>query len=314
MATRSRWRLLVLLGLLVATAGAFALTRWLENYEAPGVSPLLLGEEASAAGPFAVAIVPPTELDGMSRAEVIALRRDAAARDAKFFAPHYAPSDEVYGRISDGASWWGMEGQYIHGAGERSPDGPSEEARFLLNPLLLVGGGFTGLSIWNRRFRWRPGVDGASFAAAGIELQPSAQDLTLWSEERRAEVTYDVSAWIRAAAPLVDGPVRVERSQFELFPINAHALGFQYAAIDRQRTSNLEPAQTSEDPIQLRHHIHLGRSCRYFGGCNNASPRTPALDSIRLVELPATIAVRLWLAKPETIADDPDFLFTILLR
>lgn len=81
-----------------------------------------------------------------------------------------------------------------------------------------------------------------------------------------------------------------------------------------QRTRNLEPWNTSEDAVQLLHYIHLGRSCRYFGGCNNGSPRTPELDSIRLVELPATIAVRLWFAKPWSIADDPDFLFTIQLR
>lgn len=304
----------MLLGLLVAAVGAFGLARRLENYEAPGVSLLLLGEDASVAGPVAVAIVPPAELDGMSRAEVIALRREAAARDSSLFVPDYAPNDEVYGRISDGRPWWGMEGQYLHGAGERSPDGPSEEARFLLNPLLLVGGGFTGMSIWNRRFRWKPGVDGTSFAAAGIDLQPSARDLILWPDERRAEVTYDVSAWVRAAEPLVDGPVRAEGSDFNLYPINAHALGFQYAGIDLQRTRNLEPWKTSEDAVQLLHYIHLGRSCRYFGGCNNGSPRTPELDSIRLVELPATIAVRLWFAKPWSIADDPDFLFTIQLR
>ena len=312
MPKRPRRRVL-LLGLLAAAASAFVFVRWWEHYEPPGVPQLLLGADASVSGPVTVKIVPPIELDGMSRAEVIALRRDAAARDSQLFVPDYAPSQEVYGTIADRARWWGMEGQYLHGAGDHSPDGPSEEARFLLNPLLLVGGTFPGLSIWSRRFRWRPEVGRASFEAAGVELHPSPRDLTVWPKQRRAEVTYDVSAWLQAAAPLIEGTVSAKRSDFELAPINARALGFRYAAIDLERTSNLEP-RTSEDPIQLQHYIHLGRSCRAFGGCNNGSPRTPELDSIEMLGLPAEIAVRLWFGEPGSITDDPDFLFTVHLR
>ena len=60
----------------------------------------------------------------------------------------------MFGQVEDGRPWWGIEGQYFHGPGQRSIEGPSEESCFVLNPFLLVAVDFTGLTPWSPGFEW----------------------------------------------------------------------------------------------------------------------------------------------------------------
>jgi hypothetical protein len=102
---------------------------------------LALGEAANAEA-LEVEINPPAELDFLTREAVLQMRRNAVRQYPMLLAANYSPRPAVFGQIEDLAPWWGIEGQFFHGSGIRSIDGPAEESRFILNPYLLVAAEF----------------------------------------------------------------------------------------------------------------------------------------------------------------------------
>ena len=115
---------------------------------------LLIGREARIDGEYPIHLNSPADFDGLAFDEVCRLRREAVAEHASLVADGYRPSYGVFGQVQDGRPWWGIEGQYFHGPGERSIDGASEESRFVLNPFLLAAVDFTGLTPWSPNFNW----------------------------------------------------------------------------------------------------------------------------------------------------------------
>ena len=122
------------------------------------------------------------ELDRLSKADVLRLRRQAVMTQAPLLAADYVPSEAVFGQIVDGAPWWGIEGQFRHGPGPRSIEGPSEESRFILNPFLLVAPEFGGF--------W-PRLNDAEARDFPFTCYPHS--LVWWPREARAEASYSAA-------------------------------------------------------------------------------------------------------------------------
>jgi len=101
-------------------------------------SDVLVTGEAAPAGAVTIGLYDPIELDGMTRAEVEQLRTYYVDKHPELVR-EYTPSSAVFGQIVDGLPWWGVEGQFCDGPGERGIDGDSEEARWVINPFLLLG-------------------------------------------------------------------------------------------------------------------------------------------------------------------------------
>lgn len=310
MLKRVVWGVIVALVVLVIGLGVIV---W-RMQPAPNRNGLALGEDATV-GEVAIGLRPPVELDGLTRDEVYALRTAAVLAQPELMMGSYQPSDAVFGQIVDGLPWWGMVGQWYYGSGERSIEGPSEEARFIENPYLLLWAEFYGFSFYGAEaFAWSP-------AAADVV---SRDDFPLTCEvegvrwnprERRAEVTYDVTGCLATMNAYLVQPLTVEANgYFDLVGYNARDMNLNYLSVARADVVNVDRYGAWEDVVRIPHYIHQGGSCGYPGGCNNMSPASPALDNWFLTALPAEMEVRLWRQNPGVASDAPDMVVTLYFR
>ncbi len=283
----------------------------------PGRNELAIGPEARDAQPVDVALQPPLELDDRSAAAILHLRRQAVGLDPQLVAGEYRPSREVF-RIADGAPWWGMAGQYYYGKGERSVEGPAEESRFILNPYLLVGADFSGLSIWSngeRALAWdKARITERDLATPGFPFTCLPTSLRWWPRQARGEVIYDVSTCLAALNRWTLYPLAVADASFDLVAYNARDLALGYLYASPSDSQNLSMDNAAETPIAIPHYIHRGSSCGFPGGCNNMSPRVPALCGVQIERLPARAVIRLWRTRPASADEPGDMTFVLVFR
>jgi hypothetical protein len=277
------------------------------------VDPLVL-KRGLPVEPVGIPVTPPMEFDGMTRAQIFALREAAVAVHSDWWEPPYRARPDLF-QIVDGKPWWGMVGQFVHRAGPQSIDGPSEESRFVLNPYLLVGLELDSLTNWGD-VTWRRDLTPAQYTAPGFPLACTARDLSWSPGKAEATAVYDVGAHVDALAPFVEVPVSRTNNWFSLDAINARDLGFNFAWIDLDASQDIfQSAQCrAKEPFRLMEYIHLGGSCGYPGGCNNGSPYVQAQYCLRFKALPALLVVKLWRAAPASSADAADFTFRVELR
>lgn len=267
-------------------------------------------------GPYDVPINAPSEFDGLTRDEVFDLRREAVGehsglRGAAGLGGAYEP-ESVFGQIADGLPWWGIDGNFIWGSGERSADGPSEEARFVLNPYLLIAS--------NTRYLFWQGLDDATVESLreqheDFPLWPQPIRLTWWPEERRAEVVYDETGF----AALV-GEIDLSREvapSFNVYQVgyNARDLGLSHAYMSLDESQNVAMLDEAGEPtepvvVEIGQFIHAGSSCALPSGCNNMSGGWLVAGALRVTALPARARMRLWTSAPGSSAD-PDFTFDL---
>ena len=277
---------------------------------------LAIGEYAQVEGAVEIELAAPVELDGMSKEDVLELRRASVAHHRLLLAQPYEPAGAVYGAISSGAPWWGIQGQFFHGPGESSIVGPAEESRFILNPYLLVGADVLGLSIWRcGHLEWdRTRITEDDLARPGFPFVCQPDRLVWHPADRWAEVSYDVSSYIAAASAWAVEPLHLEHSHFDLIAYNARDLGLGYLAVAATRSRHIYRHGEWSAPTAIPQFLHRGGSCGYPGGCNNMSPDVPAIQSFDIEDLPASAVVRLWSARPASVETTPEMTFVIRFR
>lgn len=237
------------------------------------------------------------EFDGASRDEVLHHRLDAISTLrsnpvlAALIPGDYAPISSCFGQIESGAPWWGIHGIFFFGPGQRSISGPSEESRFLLNPLLLVG------VVENRAFITKESPDDST------SYYPRLRALSIVPATRTIQAGYEVGGYLdhlRRIGQYVD-----EKPQFSLSAYNARDFGYNFVAIDTTRSRGARTLNAATVVASNLHFIHRGGSCGYPGGCNNMSPHQAEIEFSAL-DLPATVVVKLWKAAPFSPEHDAD--------
>ena len=292
--------------LLVIASAAFFWLNGEQLLEPPGstvaVRPPPKNDEyrnALALGPSAqidvaeIAINEPIDFDSKTRDEILRLRADAVAAQPRLLTRPYRPLAYVFGRIVDGAPWWGTVGQFYYGPGQRSIDGPSEEARFVMNPFLLVAADF--------RDDWHDLLKPTDLP--GFALYCSPRDLRWRPREAYAEVTYPA-----------DCVAKRRWSVFDLIAYNARDLGLGYLYVSYDESRGIAKKDPPKTAYYVPQYIHKGGSCGYPGGCNNMSPQTPPIDGLRVTGLPASIVMRLWSEQPAVVTQTPNMTYVIHFR
>jgi hypothetical protein len=237
-----------------------------------------------------IAIQEPTDFDFKSRDEILRLRAEAVAAKSQMLARPYRPLGSVFGQIVDGVPWWGTDGQFYFGPGQHSIDGPSEEARFVLNPYLLVAPDF--------RDDWHDLLTPAELP--GFQLYCSPHSLRWRPRDAYAEVTYSADCIAKRRWPV-----------FDLIAYNARDFNLDYLYISYADSKNVAKKNPPDTAYRNPQFIHKGGSCGYPGGCNNMSPMTPPIDGLRVTGLPASVVVRLWAEQPASVAQTPDMTYVI---
>lgn len=293
------WSLIVLLAVVISI---FMFQRWQQNSSTPIGAPtagmpivepnvLALGT-AGPIGIVDIAIQQPMDFDFKSRNEILQIRSAMIMHHPQLLAHSYKPTTEVFGQIVDGAPWWGIEGQFHRGPGQRSIEGASEESRFVLNPYLLVAAEFNDY--------WR---NLTAEEAAHFPLYCPPQNLRWHAQQAYAEVTYAADCIAKRQAP-----------QFDLIAFNARDLNLNYIYVSYADSKNIVKQNPPTAAYANPQFIHKGGSCGYPGGCNNMSPMTPPIDGIQLTGLPASIMIWLWKEQPSSVAQTPDMRFVIHFR
>lgn len=235
------------------------------------------------------------DFDGLSQAEVLAIRQSYLdAQPLLFDAQEYSPSGAVFGRVEDGAAWWGIDGIYLHGPGELAVTGPAEESRWIVNPFALVGINETKAFVWKRAQtgRWEPSM-------LGLEWQPGQGHFV---------VRYDLSNYFALKSMRRD-----ESHDLSLTTMNAQDFGMRHIYLDAEASEGVRLSESAAGVGELRQYLHRGGSCGYSGGCNNGSPGTPELD-FEVTDLPASIVGKLWAQSPASPTEPADLSFEIHLE
>ena len=261
--------------------------------EGPGTENRLALGSKGQAGPIDIPISEPVEFDGLTRVAVLDLRRKAVLEHPELLVGKYRPMTEIFGQIEDGKPWWGIPGQFFHGDGMRSTEGPSEESRFVLNPYLLVAPEFNE---W-----WRGAISEAEVATFPLVCYP--RSLTWKPKDSYAEVVYPASCIQRR-----------QRGEFGLIAYNARDLGLDYLYVSYGESENVAKPGAPTTAYANPQFIHRGGSCGFPGGCNNMSPATPEIDFIQLQGLPARITIKLWRKPPASVNEAADMRYVILFR
>lgn len=275
----------------------------------PNENALALGSAARST-PLTLTMVPPVELDGLTRDEVYAMRREAVLRHPDLLAVDYTPADVVFGEIVDGLPWWGMEGQFYQGSGDRSITGPSEEARLLLNPYLLLHSEFWGFShFYFGQFAWdEDAIATADLTDPAFPFAPAPDEVVWNAQAAQVNIHYDVSGFLERINPYLERPLdAVDDGLFDLAGYNARDFNLNVIWIDSDESENIADEYVPvTEPVWLPHYIHQGGSCGYSGGCNNMSPAFPPTDSLRLTGLPARLVIKLWRDMPASSGAEAD--------
>jgi hypothetical protein len=304
---------LIIVVLIVIIAVLLAAVFWLRRPPPPNYNALALGKDATR-DLAEIVLVAPAELDKRSRSDVLKLRRQYIEKYKYLLMSSYEPDGGVFGQIEDGLPWWGMEGQFYWGSGRRSIEGPAEEARFLLNPYLLVAADFQGLFLngtpgWNQSIVTEADLDGSDFP---FTCMPRA--LKWFPRRARGEATYNVSQCMERMSRWATQPLTLKHMTFDLIAYNARDLNMNYMVVSFKDSANIEQWQQSEAVFPISHFIHRGGSCGYPGDCNNMSPATPEISAYWVTALPARMHIKLWRNEPKSRDQTADMVFTILFE
>jgi hypothetical protein len=138
---------------------------------------------------------------------------------------------------------------------------------------------------------------------SGFPFYCAPRQLQWQPRAAHAEVSYDAQCV-------------AERNQwfFDLIVYNAQDMNLNYIFVSYEDSYNISKQNPPTAPYAIPQYIHQGGSCGYPGGCNNMSPPTPEIDSIRIAGLPARTVTWLWRQKPASLEEPPDMVFVIYFQ
>lgn len=281
-------------------------------YAAVNTNTLLIGNRALLDGPYELPVIDPQEFDGLTKPQIYRLRKQSVWQHPLLMDANYHPSDEVFGGIRDGSPWWGLQGQFYFGRGPRSPEGLSEESRFVLNPYLLVAPEFVGLLKSSGKLKWdRARITQEQLDSEGFPLYCAASSVTWWPAQSRMAVSYDLSGYLQQLNSFVTSPLNVEDATFTLVSGNARDMNLNFLYVSPLESLRIEMFRGNDRPMEIDYFLHEGESCGCKGGCIDASPRQTALAGYAIEALPARAEVLLWREEPESLSQTPEMRVTI---
>lgn len=276
--------------------------------QAQSVNRLAVGQAAKVSSPVYLSVNPPSALNFLSKQEVLDRRRQYLYQHPELLCYQYLPTAAVFDAIEDGKPWWGMRGQIFYGPGMRSIEGDGEESRFLNNPFLLVQ---ANLIMEKFAFDENQFSSQEELSNTAMPLECPPASAVFYARERREEIGYDVSAFLRATENATRASQPVPSAKLDLVAYNARDLGYNWLCLSSTDSNNLMKVGSL---VAIDQYIHSGPSCGYPGGCNNMSPYNDKLFDIGLKALPARGVVKLWHNMPRSPSDPADFTVQLFFK
>lgn len=254
-------------------------------------------QSIAASDDIEIKVNSPIPLSYKSKQEIYNLRKNAVANSI-FKNLNYEPSDEVFGQIEDFKPWISMNACYIDKRAVIT--GPSEEARFILNPEILVAIEYV-YGAYCKDGDYIPNIQ-----AKSVKYSKSKNEITVVYEKLINETLSNETV-------------------YSFKGLNARDLGYKYAYIDKSKsTYNLiftdKDNNISTNIAEFEDFLHNGGSCQHESGCNNGSPYQPMLDfeNSHAKNSPfqknKEIYVKLWRKMPNSYNDKPDIVERIIIE
>lgn len=246
-----------------------------------------------------IAVNYPISLSYKTKKDIYNIRKNYVEKSI-FARSDYEPSEEVFGMIASFKPWMSVNFCKDKKDNLASIDGASEEARFIINPAMLVAIEYP--------FVWSSDTDSAFCNNYYNQLIP--QKISFSKEKREIVVEYQ-------SLPLESS----ERFFYTFNGLNARDLGYRYAYMDLSQsdadlTFSNSNQNISNQVIEFSNFIHLGSSCEHNGGCNNGSPRQTYLEFYAKNNqfIKGTIYIKLWKSKPNSANQEPDIVEKIIIK
>lgn len=247
----------------------------------------------------------PTKLSGLTLDQISSLRKDALKEVSQFLKVPYERSESVFGRIKDGAAWYGREAYYKDGPSGKAGEGSSVASVGILNPFILLVPEFWGITHWgNGNVKWKENVS----APDGV-FSPAPKVLTVNSEAKEIRVVYDLTSYLSELNLYTRAPVVASQVDFGVSAYNARDLGVRYMKFT-QKDSVKVRTDKGEAAEYINEHFRFTKTLCGVG-CNHFTSQNPRFDTFVVEGLPATAVYYLW--KNRTESESPDIKFIIEL-
>jgi len=255
---------------------------------------LLLGNNAPIGLPLDIPIdYTPRTLNGLSIEQILATRKSRVATFIGSVLRHeYTPREDLYNLFRSGAKWQSLLSLLFTGRQGLCGTGTSLDTFSIMNPLLPIDVRFWGLSIWNERFKWaenipakRPEIFNSDFPA-----WPYPTRLTYMLVDQKVTIEYQLSSFLQALQPWVQGPLTNDQLIFTLNSFNARELGFETATYNETDSSNVTGIFTTRT---LTEQIASTQAPSAKESCNAASYSLDPLMMFAIKELPAKLSLTL---------------------
>jgi hypothetical protein len=308
-AIKFRRLLLIFFGILLVIWLVFLI----RSYRNDNLNALAIGTR-SEVDSVAIALLNPTEFDSMSSEDILSLRQQAVALHPELFVGKYRPYRNVFGSIDSGAPWWGTNGEYYYGSGEQSVDGPSVQSKYVLNPYILVATDISSLSFGgsDQAAFWNKGIiSDVALKSSKFPYYCKAQELHWWPGAQRAEMTYNIKAYLAELNNWTNRTYRVSDASLSLTAYNARDFNLNYLYVDYDHSINVYRDNPPASSTAISDVLEKNDTCGYPGGCNTANSPSDALSGIKIEGLPATLVIYLWGRQPDSVQAAPDMTFAI---
>lgn len=236
----------------------------------------------------------PTKLSYKSKKEIYERRKRYVEK--VFNLPKYKPNEEVFGQIEDNKPWISIDAASCYWKFNMDRDkGPSEEAVFLNNPIVLIGAEmpYYGYLYSNN-------------CTSDNYFMPKS--VTLDENNNLITVRYDVKSLYNRLSIDVQ-----KKYLFVLNALNARDFGYQWGHVFNSSNIKFKEKVITTSSYYFLNYIHVGMSCGIDGGCNNGSPFQQELN-FKILSLPASIDMALWRNQPETITTNSDIKVRLLFE
>jgi len=247
-------------------------------------SDLFLKDSAKVNVDVSVDVNPPVALNMRARSDIYEIRRRAVLDHKELADDNYRPSEAVFGKIQDGTAWWGLQGLYYYGTGDKSNEGLSGESRFIANPFLLIGLGepraYRNLAVLDRE----------------NPVYPVPTKISWQSQYATVKITYNVSDHFKYL--LANSYPNAEEKKLELVTYNARDFGFNYLWVDPTASMAVESLNKTGRAVALQQKVEWGHSCANSGGCNARAPYQLEL-MLQVQGVPARAFIKLWKEMPQ---------------
>lgn len=234
------------------------------------------------------------DFNGMSK-DAIFEHRKHMVENSIFKDVEYSPSEEVFGQIESDKPWKSMKTEFcIYKDQIYDIDGPSEESRFINNPVLLINP-ITYAVLYRRQ--------GNEFVCNSEAVNFIPYEILYNREENHIYAYYPSEYFFTKLQTLT------------LTGINARDLGYKFVSLISVQNIEMKKPTLWEEAYELKDLIHVGGSCKHEGGCNNGSPWQKDLDFSIINGDYAQMDFALWKEKPSKPKQDvPDILYTIIFK